>query len=229
MDTKNEIFGLAAGDVAAEAPPRRCQMKLAVFAALAVWLGVDAFLGLQGAFVGGPEAPPWRLLLGLAIPLALFFAGYSGWKEFRGFILGADIRLVGAIEGWRWAGLGFLSLYAHGILPGLFAFPAGLGDMAVGLTAPWIVLGLVRDPSLAGSRRFVLWNVFGILDLVVAVSLGALCSGFFHGINGLIGGVTTRAVTQLPLVFIPTYLVPFFLMLHATALFQARQRARAGR
>jgi len=61
------------------------------------------------------------------------------------------------------------SLYAHGILPGLFAFPAGLGDMAVGFVAPWIVLGLIRHPFFATSRRHVLWNIMGIVDLVVSV------------------------------------------------------------
>src|SRR5262249_44584082 len=59
--------------------------------------------------------------------------------------------------------------YAWRVLPGLFAFPAGFGDMATGVTAPWIVLGLVRNPSFAASRRYVIWNILGILDFVVAV------------------------------------------------------------
>jgi hypothetical protein len=79
----------------------------------------------------------------------------------------------------------------------------------------------------ATSRRFAIWNILGIVDLVVAVSMGVLCSGFFHGLTGLIGNITTAAMARLPLVLIPTYLVPFFIMLHFSALAQARQLARS--
>jgi hypothetical protein len=97
--------------------------------------------------------------------------------------------------------------------------------MAIGVTAPWIVLGLVRNPLFAASRRFVIWNLLGILDFVVAVSVGVLASGLFHGINDLIGNVTSSAMDRLPLVIVPAFVVPFFTMLHLTALFQARRLA----
>jgi hypothetical protein len=37
--------------------------------------------------------------------------------------------------------------------------------------------------------------------------------------------VTTGPMAQLPLVLIPAYLVPLFVMLHLAALFQARRQA----
>ena len=195
-----------------------------VAVALALWFGLVFLLGTQGAFVGSADSPPLPIFLGLAIPLVVFFAAYFGWSAFRTFVLSVDLRLVASIQAWRWAGLGFLSLYAHGVLPGLFAFPAGLGDMAIGFAAPWMVLGLIRQPSFAASRRFVIWNVMGIADLVVAVSMGTICSGFIHGLTL---NVTTGAMAQLPLILIPAYMVPFFIMLHFTALAQARRLARS--
>ena len=87
------------------------------------------------------------------------------------------------------------------------------------------VLGLIRHPSFATSRRRVLWNIMGIVDLVVAISLGTICSGFVPGINGT---VTTGPMAQLPLVLIPAYLVPIFITLHCAALAQVRQLARSG-
>ena len=116
----------------------------------------------------------------------------------------------------------FLALTAHSILPGLFAWPAGLGDIAIGVTAPWIVVALIRRPGFVTGPIFVIWNLLGILDLVVAVSLGALNSGF---VPGLAGEMTTAAMAQLPLVLIPAYLVPLFIMLHLAALVQARREA----
>ena len=226
MNMKNETVGNLPENVSSEFNHGRAGMRSVVFAALALWLGLVSFLGYQGAFVGRADLPPLAIFLGVAVPLAVFFAAYHGWGAFRAFVLGADLRLVTAIQAWRWGGLGFLALYAHGVLPGLFAFPAGLGDMAVGITAPWIMLGLIRNPSFAASRRFVVWNIMGIVDFVVAVSMGTICSGFLHGVAL---NVTTSALAQLPLVLIPAYMVPFFAMLHFTALFQARQLARSGK
>lgn len=136
MNAKNDTMGSITENVASELDNGHSNMRSVVFVALALWLGLVIFLGSQGAFVGGADSPPLRIFFGLAIPLALFFAAYFGWGAFRNFILGADLRLVTAIQAWRWAGLGFLSLFANGVLPWLFAFPAGLGDMAIGFTAP---------------------------------------------------------------------------------------------
>jgi len=169
-------------------------LRWLVFMALALWFGLVSVLGIRGAFIGRPGSPPLPIFFGFGIPLLTFFAAYLGWGAFRAFILGADLRLVTAIQGWRWAGVGFLSLYAHGVLPGLFAFPAGLGDMAIGITAPWIVLGLIRHPSFVTSRRFVIWNVLGIIDLIVAVSLGAISSGFLSGITA---NITSSAMAKI--------------------------------
>jgi hypothetical protein len=191
-------------------------------AVLGLWLALVLFLGANGAFVQPPEVPPLPILLGATVPVLLFLAAYRGSGAFRALILAADLRLLTAIQGWRAGGLGFLALYAHGVLPGLFALPAGLGDIAIGVTAPWVMLALLRRPAFAGSRRFVVWNLLGILDLVVALSTGALSSGF---VPGLAGTVTTAPMAQLPLVLIPAYLVPLFFILHLAGLFQARQFA----
>jgi hypothetical protein len=66
--------------------------------------------------------------------------------------------------------------------------------------------------------------VLGILDLVVAVTIGTLNSAFTTGAPG---EISTAPMGSLPLVLIPEFLVPFFLMLHAAALMQSRRVARA--
>ena len=226
MNAKTESMGSLQEAGASESSDNRLGIKQVVAVAMALWFGLVFLLGAQGAFGARADSPPLPIFLGFAIPLVVFFAAYFGWSAFRAFVLNADLRLVSAIQAWRWAGLGFLELYAHGVLPGLFAFPAGLGDMSIGVTAPLIVLGLIRHPSFAASRRYVTWNILGIVDLVVAVSMGTICSGFIHGITLT---VTTSAMAQLPTVLIPAYFVPVFIMLHFTALFQARQLARTGK
>jgi hypothetical protein len=138
-------------------------------------------------------------------------------------MLACDLPLLSAVQSWRFAGFGFLALYAYGILPGSFAWPAGLGDMAIGITAPWIALALLRRPGFAASKVFAIWNLLGILDLIVAVGAAALNQSIT---NGEVGEITVAPMAKIPLVLIPAYLVPLFIMLHLTALFQARRQTR---
>ena len=48
------------------------------------------------------------------------------------------------MQSWRVIGVMFLALYAFGLLPGLFAWPAGVGDAIVGLSAPFVLRAIVR-------------------------------------------------------------------------------------
>jgi len=199
-------------------------MPLSVTLVLAVWFALVVSSGALGAFVAPPRTPPIAIAIGVGAPLLLFFAWLRLSRSFRHFVLSLDLRLIAGMQAWRWAGLGFLSLYAHDVLPAMFALPAGLGDMAVGFAAPWMILGLVRRPGFAASPAFIRWNVLGILDLVVAVSLGALSATLSTGIPG---EISTAPMATLPLLLIPAFLVPLFLMLHTAALMQSRRTIRS--
>jgi hypothetical protein len=187
------------------------------------WLALILVLGARGVFAAPRGAPPLALLIGLMTPLSLFILGYRTSQPLRDFILSVDLRLIVGIQAWRWAGFGFLTLYTYGVLPGIFAWPAGLGDMAIGLTAPLVLANLLRRPNFAASKSFVAWTASGILDLTVAVSIGALVPLLAPNFYG---AVSTAPMAQLPLVLVPTYLVPTFLMLHLTALLQVRRLGR---
>jgi hypothetical protein len=195
-------------------------IPLSVTLVLAVWLLFVVSLGTAGAFVGRPGTPPFAIAIGVGAPLLLFFAWLWLSPSFRDFVLSLDLRLIAGIQAWRWAGLGFLSLYTYKVLPAIFALPAGLGDMAVGFAAPWMILALVRRPAFAASSAFIRWNVLGILDLIVAVSIGALSATLATGAPG---EISTAPMSRLPLLLIPAFLVPLFLMLHTAALMQSRQ------
>jgi len=197
-------------------------LSLAGTAALAIWFGSVMVLGTSGTFVRAPGALPLPILLGVTAPLMVFLSVYGASQRFRQYVLSLELPLITAVQGWRVAGFGFLALYTHDVLPGLFAWPAGLGDIAIGLIAPWMVLALTRSPSFATSRRFILWTLFGIFDLVVAIGTGGLSSV-------LARGITTAAMARMPLVLIPAYFVPLFVMLHLATLFQARHLKRTER
>jgi hypothetical protein len=210
---------------AAARPDGQFNLRLAIAIALTVWFLVVVSLGAAGTFVGRPGTPPLAIAVAVAAPLAVFFACLRFSQSFHRFVHSLDLRLIVGMQAWRWAGLGFLSLYAHGILPAIFAFPAGLGDMAIGAAAPWMVLSLVRQPGFAAGRTFVRWNILGILDLVIALGI-ATASAFFT--TGSPGEISTAPMATLPLLLVPAFLVPIFLMLHTAALIQSRHLTRTG-
>lgn len=193
---------------------------LAAATVLGAWFVLVILLAANGAFATPSGSPPLPLLLGVMTPIIWFLGGFRLSHLFRDFVFMADLRFVTAIQSWRFAGFGFLALSAWGVLPGLFAWPAGLGDIAIGVTAPWIATALARRPDFANSKFFNTWNLLGILDLIVAVGTGALSAA-----TGIAGEITASPMAQLPLVLVPVYFVPLFAMLHVAALLQARRRA----
>ena len=195
-------------------------IRFNVFLVLAIWLALVMSLGAQGAFLGRPGVPPIGMAIGFTAPLLIFFAWLRLSPAFRDFVLSLDLRLIAGMQAWRFAGLGFLFLHAYKVLPGLFALPAGLGDMAVGFAAPWMILGLARHPDFATSAAFIRWNWLGILDLVVALGLGASMA------MAAPGSIGTTPMATLPLLIVPAFLVPIFLMLHVAALMQSRRMRR---
>ena len=97
-------------------------------------------------------------------------------------------------------------------LPAVFAIPAGGGDVLIGLTAFWAAASL-RSGRLGPT---VALNLLGTLDLVVAVGLGiATTPGPLHLINA---SPSTVLLSVLPLVMVPTFLVPLSFLIHVVSL-----------
>jgi hypothetical protein len=120
---------------------------------------------------------------------------------------------------FRVAGLAFLITMGLGYLPALFALPAGLGDIAVGIAAPFVARRLAQG---AGYRRALWFNALGIIDLVVALGLGGLT-----GFQIIHVAPAIDALTQLPLALIPTAAVPLLLALHIVSARQLMSLLRA--
>jgi hypothetical protein len=201
-------------------------VKIIVGTVLLLWLVLVFIVGANDGFARGPGELPLPILVGLLTPILVFLVVFWTVGPFHDFVMSIDLPVMAGIQAWRFGGLGFIALYVYGVLPGLFAWPAGLGDMTIGVTAPLVILALRRQPAFAGGRLFWAWNLLGILDLVVAVSLGATSAVL--GI-GLSAEITSFPMGSMPLVIVPAFLVPLFLMLHLASLFQARRLVTAGK
>jgi|SRR5271170_7412684 len=187
---------------------------------LALW-----FLGMLAASVmGGFDSagrPPIFLGVAAVLPVGVFLVCLRRVRGFREFVLRRDEGWLTIAHAWRIGGIVFLILWAKGMLPGVFAWSAGLGDMAIGVTAPVVAWGVGRRWRLP---RWVVvgWHVAGILDLVVAVVLGTLSSESSIGI--LADGVTTRVLGLFPMSLIPTFFVPLLQILHLAVLAGYRRK-----
>lgn len=179
---------------------------------IAAWFAFSLGASALHLYRTGPNQPPLALGAAFLTPVVVFLAWFRLSPRFREFTHSLDTRVLTLIQSWRFGGLVFLVLASFGILPWLFALPAGLGDMAIGVTAAYAAL------KLASHRRgFLRWQVLGILDLVNAVLLGTL-TGFIEP-----HGISTSAMTVLPMSLIPTFGVPLFLIFHIICMAQARR------
>jgi hypothetical protein len=172
---------------------------------------------LLGLFDSEPR-PPIPLGLAAVIPVAAFALCYLASARFREFALSLNLQVLTLVQTWRVLGLVFVIEYWRGSLPGMFALPAGWGDFAIGITAPLVALWRGPFPR----TTLIVWNVLGILDLVLAVSLGVLSSATPAGI--LAGDVSTRIMGQFPLSLIPAFFVPLLLIVHLISLAQIGRR-----
>ncbi len=185
---------------------------------LVLWFSLILVIDLLELF--GPSNSDLYTYLAILIPVAIFAAGYIGIVEFRRFVLSLDLRLLTIVQCWRVVGAAFFFLYAFDVLPRVWAFPAAFGDIAMGVTAPVFAMSLISGnpfPRVA----FIVWNLLGILDFVVAAVLG-LAIAESLGIRS--GAISTQPLTLLPLSLFPTFIVPFFVLVHLTALIQIVKR-----
>lgn len=166
------------------------------------WLLVAVVIGYSGALRNAAVPMP---VFAFAITFTLL-ALLAIRRDLRARVLGVGVRALVALHLTRFVGFYFLALYRQGLLPRNFAVPAGWGDIVVAVLA--LVALVVFNPSTGRGRlAYVIWNVLGLLDILMVLGNGArmmradplLQAGF----------------TSLPLILLPLFLVPLIIVSHA--------------
>ncbi len=147
------------------------------------------------------------------VPILVFSLWFAGSEKFRQFTLSLDVRLLTLAQAWRIVGFTFVLLEGKSMLPAIFAWPAGYGDMAIGATATFVAWKLATPNH---RRGFVLWQALGITDLVTAVALGVTAPLLRPY------GPSMAPMTVLPLSLVPIFLVPLFFIFHVICIAQAK-------
>jgi hypothetical protein len=199
-------------------PDRRQAVSIATIL-LVGWFFAALFPSWTGFYRGTDGQIP-TIQYGVFIPILVGVALFSRWVTFRRAIDAVPQPWIVGVQLFRLEGAIFLILYAWHGLPGAFAWPAGVGDVIVGLLAP--VVGIAY--AYNSSRRTGLlgaWNLLGIADLIVAVTTGFLTSPSRFQMLAL--GSPNVLIGAFPLVMIPVFLVPLAVLLHLASLQKLRQ------
>jgi hypothetical protein len=189
------------------------------------WVGLALILGASGRLAYAPNSPVPLVGILFATPLLAFGVLALASQKVRATLLGIPLELLVGLNALRMIGVLFLLDFVARSLNGPFPFFAGLGDMITGALAIPLALKVAhsKGPSL---RTIAGWNAFGVLDLIVAVGLG-ITSAAGSPLQLIHAGVGSQAMQYLPLCLVPTVLVPFYLLTHATVAAQLRVRSRS--
>jgi hypothetical protein len=184
------------------------------FVFFALWIVVAFTLSIRGFFVSSDAIQVPRIAFSL-LPLAIGYLAYRLLPTVRAVVAEIPLHSMIALQLYRALGVVFLVEWSLGALPGAFALPAGIGDIAVGLAAPFVAARL--KAGAPGARRSaILWNVLGIADLAVAVTMGVTTTpGPFH-LFALDN--PNFAIIMMPMVLVPVIAVPFSILLHLIGL-----------
>ncbi|HEV2463095.1 MAG TPA: hypothetical protein VGT04_04780 [Acidobacteriaceae bacterium] len=179
---------------------------------IGAWFVVSIVASGLHLYQNDPKQPPLPLGIAALAPIIVFLVWFALSASFREFTMSLSPRVLTLVQTLRIEGFAFLVLASYSILPRTFALSAGWGDIAIGATAS-LAAWKLATPNRRGS--FIVWQILGIADLVNAVLMGTLA--------GVINphGISTGAMTVLPLSLIPTFAVPLFLILHVICIAQA--------
>ena len=195
----------------------------AVATALVLWLTFVWTLALQGRFVPEPGAPRVLLVVVVLVPMIILIISaltlLTRSQTIAAAVDAAPLWWLIAYQIFRInGGVIFLPLWSQGFLPGFFALPAGIGDTLTGLFAIVAVVALWRDAPIARRLAYAV-NVFGMADLIYAISMG---------VTSVLASTTAEVspIVVYPLVMVPTFGVPLAFVVHCLSIWQLRRRGR---
>jgi hypothetical protein len=195
--------------------------RFVAFAIAITWMSLIVTTAAAGGFANGVTGPLPGPVLAFLILLITGSIAWLAWPSFRRAVLSIPLVALVGINGVRVVGILFLVLHVEGRLAAPFSTSAGWGDIIAGA----IAIPLAALMAWKGTApRWLLgtWNAIGILDLITAVTLGALSApGTPFRIFTEAPG--TDAMGTLPWVLIPTTLVPLFLLTHLVIAVRLRE------
>ncbi|WP_298258837.1 MFS transporter [Bradyrhizobium sp.] len=204
-------------------PGQRRATWLAVMVPVTLWAAVAWTAAINGVFrtdfLPLPMLPA-AIFLPLIVGLPLLLL-----SKRVGQVLDAmpESWLV-ALQVYRILGVQWLAYWMRGLLPTIFALPAGTGDVLTGLFALQAAIAVAAGTA-QGRRAAIYWNIFGLADFAVAITLGMIMSSSQPQL--IVPYVPGVGVDAYPNVLTPAFVVPSSILLHVLSIRQLLRRGRA--
>jgi hypothetical protein len=220
------LYGLWRGLVRTNySPTNRIAAWVTVALILALWIATTWTLAAHGVFRGGITRNLPALPVAVLLPVLIAPVFLTGSRGIGALLDATPASWLVGLQVYRVLGGVFLVYWIKGAMPGAFALPAGLGDVATGLlalpAAVWVSSG-----SGIGRKIGIRWNLLGLTDFAVAIAMGMLTSpGPAHLLA--LDHPNTQLAT-FPTVMIPAFAVPNSILLHILSLRQLKRLASTG-
>jgi len=219
--------------------PSRIRIGVGITVALLAWNGFAFFLATRGVFEARRTAfrlrhiasaripatisgmfPP--ILFAVLVPIAIGLWLMIRSKTMARIVDATPLSWLVGVQVYRVIGVLFLIVWGAGQLPWQFAFPAGIGDILVGILAVPIAWAASKGSARSIKAAYA-WNLFGLLDFAIALGTGFLTSptpfqlmAFDH---------PNFLATRFPMVMIPAFMVPLSSIMHGICLWKVRRMA----
>jgi hypothetical protein len=203
-------------------PSQRRTTWLMIMIPDTLWFAVAWSAAINGVFITGASRFP-SLPLAIVLPVIVGVPLLLLSKRVGQLLDAMPASWLVALQVYRVFGSWFLAAWLNGAAPGVLALPAGTGDVLTGLFALPAAIA-VATGTAEGRRAAVIWNIFGLADFAVAITLGMLTSpGRFQLIDPNLPGFNAGIY---PNVLTPAFVVPGSILLHALSLRQLRRRSK---
>ncbi len=205
-------------------PDQRRTLWLAVMIPDTLWFAVTWSAAVNGVFMTG-AAPLPLLPAAIFLPLIVGVPLLLSSRRVGQVLDAMPASWLVALQLYRVFGGWFIAAWLRGAAPAIPALPAGLGDILTGVLAVPAAIAVAAG-TVQGRRAAIAWNILGLADFAIAITLGMLTTpGRFQVIAPAVSNFNAGIY---PDVLTPAFVVPSSILLHALSLRQLlRMRTRA--
>jgi uncharacterized membrane protein len=195
-------------------------VRSGVFIFFLVWLIYASALALTGGL--SSNALPPRVMLLTSVPLMIIlFLGVGNTRMYKKLLYSTSLESLIRIHIFRLVGVFFMILYFYKIFPAGLAFSDSIGDIATALLSIPLAKAVSQKKSWSIKAVYA-WNIFGILDIVSAITFAIV--GTITAAKT--GGHGPQEMTIFPFVFFPAFAPATILFLHFGIFKKLRQIAK---
>ena len=173
-----------------------------------IYLVVVGFACLNGSF-SEVTLPPKIIQLTTLPLLLLLMVVVFNTGFYKGLLKTIPVDELILLHRFRLIGSFFIILLLLELLPPVFALIAGIGDVVTALSSFWVAK-MIRENRKYASKAAIIWNSFGLLDILITSTTAVLLTK----ISIETGALGVDVLATFPFCFIPAFAPATIIFLH---------------